>query len=442
LPQSFGKDISWFVTQVGGIRRMLPTFASSATALAREAHDNYDKFIAEHATEKELDADGHIKRYAVPPEQVARHRKVSRALDDTHVFLDALPRMAVIALVSSYDSYLGKLVRSLYAAKPEVLNASNRQLTYAQLSAFSSLEAAREYVVDREVESLLRESHVAQFEWLESKVGIPLRKDLPTWPTFVEVTERRNLFVHTDGIVSAQYLTVCEQEKANSQPPATLGSRLNAPRKYFVRACDAVMEVGVKLGQVLWRKLLPGDLRDADSQLTEVCYELLLLADYPLAATIADFAANGLPRHSSAEYKLIFQVNLAQAYKWAGRADDCEKLLNSIDWRPLSFKFQLAAAVLREEYDAAARLVKNIGTSGEVPKAAYQEWPLFRLLREQPPFHAAYEEAFGEPFKVVGKPPIEASGVHAKLQLVQDTAAQTPERNPASSPSGDLDVEA
>src|SRR2546423_10410038 len=48
-----------------------------------------------------------------------------------------------------------------------------------------------------------------------------LRKDLPIWPVFVEVTERRNLFAHCSGKVSAQYLTVCDNHgvKFDGKPP-------------------------------------------------------------------------------------------------------------------------------------------------------------------------------------------------------------------------------
>jgi hypothetical protein len=92
---------------------------------------------------------------------------------------------------------------------------------------------------------------------------------------------------------------------------------------------------------------------------------------------------------------------LAQAYKWADRPADCAKILDSIDWSPLSDKFQLAAAVLREDYGMATKIMRTIGTSDTVPKAAYQDWPLFRLFRTQSIFHAVYEEVFGEPFNLV-----------------------------------------
>lgn len=400
MSENFGDHISWLVKRVGSIRRLLPSFAAANSMLAREARKNYDSFLEQTAIEKKLNDRGQIDTYVLPADQLGKHRRIIRTLDDSHVFLDLLPKMAIIALVGVYDSYLGRLVRSLYAAKPEALNASNRQFTYSQLVAFDSLNDAREYILEKEVESLLRESHIAQFEWLETKVGIPLRKELSAWPTFVELTERRNLFVHTDGVVGSQYLTICDQQKVPLESSTKQGVSVGVTRQYFLQACDCITEIGVKLGQVMWRKLLPEELEDADSQLNQACYELLTFGEYSLAVILGEFACLVLPRHSSAESKLVFQINLAQSYKWAERSEDCTKILDSIDWSPLSDKFQLAAMVLREDYDAAAQIMRRIGQSGHVPKAAYQDWPLFRLFRTQDVFQAAYREIFGEPFRL------------------------------------------
>jgi hypothetical protein len=403
--QDFGRRISQFVTRVGGMKRLSPSFTAAAFALAKNAHEKYEAFLEKDIREKHLGPDGSVERYTVPPPQYGKHRRLMRALDDSHVFVDYLPKMAVVALVSIYDSYLGSLVRALYAAKPEALNASNRQLTYAQLTDFGSIEEARECIVEKEVESLLRQSHIEQFNWLEERVGIPLRKNLAAWPEFVELTERRNLFVHSDGVVGRQYLAVCSQENVKAESLSKAGEQVHAPRKYFLRSCDVVMEIGVKLGQVLWRKTLQGGLKDADSQLNEVCYELLLLGDYSQAVVLGEFACLpppiGLPRHGSEELKLTFLVNLAQAYKWGGREDDCRRLVRGIDWTALSAKFRLAAAVLEDDFAGAAALVREIGQSTELRPSAYTDWPLFREFRKTQAFLDAYEAAFGEPFKVV-----------------------------------------
>ena len=38
-----------------------------------------------------------------------------------------------------------------------------------------------------------------------------MTNNLPSFKDFIEISERRNLFVHTGGIVSEQYIEVCKK---------------------------------------------------------------------------------------------------------------------------------------------------------------------------------------------------------------------------------------
>ena len=120
--------------------------------------------------------------------------------------------------------------------------------------------------VEKEIESVLRKSHTEQFDWLENKFGLKLRVDLKVWPVFVEVTERRNLFVHSNGMVSHQYLEVCKRHGSIPDPDIIPGKVLSVTRPYFDAAHECLFEVGVKLAQVLWRKVQPSDLEHSDSR--------------------------------------------------------------------------------------------------------------------------------------------------------------------------------
>lgn len=401
MAHDFGTDIEWFADHVGSIRRMLPTFAHITSAVAKGLGDDIDKFIEKHATDKVFSAEGKLEEYAIPAELTNRHRILSRSRVDSTIFTRLLPEMAIVTLVSIYDAYIGRLVRGLFRTKPEILNGSNRQLTFAQLAEFPSLEAARDHIIEAEVESLLRGNHSDQFEWFENKLGIPLRKDLPAWKAFIEVTERRNLFVHADGVIGAQYLAVCRRNEVVLGEDACIGNVLHVPPDYFRAACDCITEIGVKLGQVIWRKTQPENIEAADEALVGITYDLLTLREYGLAQILLVFATQPPIRHVSNEVSLTFKINLAIAYKWQGKDEECGKLLDAVDWSALADKFQLAVSVLRNEYDHAVRIMKTIGSLSRPTKAEYRDWPLFREFRKSDQFKKAYQEIFGEPFRLV-----------------------------------------
>src|SRR5205807_1557366 len=136
------------------------------------------------------------------------------------------PRSIVISLISQFDVLIGGIIRVLSKRQPNSLNIADKILTFSQLQNFKTLEEAREYLLEKEIDSVLRMSHSDQIEWLEGKYQLTLRKGLKIWPMFIEATERRNLFVHSDGIVSSQYINVCKEHKVDLQKDVCIGYEL------------------------------------------------------------------------------------------------------------------------------------------------------------------------------------------------------------------------
>jgi hypothetical protein len=312
-----------------------------------------------------------------------------------------VPRGLLVALVSQFDAYVGALIRQLFKLKPEIVDSSENSLTFSQLTEFGSIAIAREYVIDKEVESVLRKSHSEQFDWLERKFDIVLRKNLPAWPVFVEVTERRNLFVHTNGVVSHQYLEVCRKHSSKVPSSVYLGESLTLTTEYFAAAHECLLEIGVKLGQVLWRKIQPSQLGSADDNLTGVTFNLIVEGRYQLAGILLDFATEILKKHSSEVARLTLVVNRAQTYKWTGQEEQCKQILNAEDWSATSFRFKLADAVLRDDFKKANEMVVKLGKDGDVGMHDYRDWPLFKEFRKSPEFVSLFEQIFGEPLNKI-----------------------------------------
>lgn len=170
----------------------------------------------------------------VPPGLVHEFTVIQRRLDRSSIATKVIGNSSVVSLLSQYDSFLGGLLRAFFHLRPELLNASERTLTLKELQTFESIDAARGYIVEKEVEAVIRKSHVEQFEWMEDRFEIQLRKGLNVWPTFVEVTERRNLIVHCGGTVSSHYLSVCKQHGVDCGV-ATVGTELMVTRAYLVQ---------------------------------------------------------------------------------------------------------------------------------------------------------------------------------------------------------------
>lgn len=329
---------------------------------------------------------------------------LQRNIQISNLAFKVIPESLFVSLISQYDAFFGKLIKIIFTLYPEKLNSSEKNLTYSLLNTFNDLESAKEYIIEKEVESILRESHSYHFEWLEKKLGLPLRKKLPIWTTFIEITERRNLFVHNHGIVSSQYLSVCEKHKVFLPKKIKVGTQLTVSGKYFEEAFQCLYEIAVKLTQVVWRKLLSNDLEDSDTSLNDICLDLIQREEYKLADIILEFATDILPNHFNELTKNIFIINKALSKYLANHKDEAKKILAETDWSAKSNNFKLAVAVLEDDYSKIYDLMEIVGKSDEIPRHAFQTWPLFKLIRKKKKFKDKYKEIYNEDFVLIERP--------------------------------------
>jgi hypothetical protein len=310
----------------------------------------------------------------------------------------------VVALVSEYDAFLSGLIRILFELKPAALNASEKSFSYTDIAEFETIAALREHVVEKQIESVLRDSHAEQFKWLENKFGLVLRKGLPSWPAFIEITERRNLFVHNNGVVTKQYLDTCKEHGWNCGETKR-GDTLLVDDLYFKHAHETIFEIAVKLAHVLWRKVDPNDRETADGNLAgHVIYELIFQERYSLAATMADFGSDTFKKFASEYQSRVLTINRAQAHKWLGDGRKCKEILDAEDWTASNDEFRLCVEALRENHDAVATLMRRISRAERPGPSGYREWPIFKEAKKQLSFQQAFQDIFGEPINIVTAP--------------------------------------
>lgn len=369
---------------------VLATVATVASKLAK-AHGDYLEKYGEIKEQDELK-----KVYSVPVERQGRVRQLREQSSSLRTSIELIPRNFLVSYVSEFDCFLGSLLRVIYTKKPELLNDSSRQITYSDLLSFDSLTDAKEQVLEKEIESILRKSHSEHFSILENKFDIKLRKDLGIWSEFIEITERRNLFVHANGIVSSQYLKVCSQHGSDVSGVA-VGDRLKVDSEYLFRAYKVIYEISVKLAHVLWRKLFPQDRENADNSLNNVGFSLVAKEKNSLAADILEFAIS-LPKHHNETIKRMMAINLAQAYLRSEQRDKSQNVLKRFDWSATGYEFKLAVAVLNQDNENAAKLLRTVVATGDLSEEEIVEWPLFKEFRKTEPFFQAFKDLFDKDY--------------------------------------------
>jgi len=222
--------IAPFLHNLDAMRESLQPLMIMAYAMNRSASREHKDALEKFGTL--IEETDEVTKYDVPLEHSRRVSKKSRRHSQSKRAMTLLPRLMLISFVNEYDAFLGRLISQLHQHRPELLKSSERSLSISELMEFNSFVDAQRFLIEREIESVLRRSHVDQFSWMEERFGTTLTKGLERFSMFVELTERRNLYVHTDGVVSTQYLKNCSRNNVDIKK-THVGDTLEVDREYL-----------------------------------------------------------------------------------------------------------------------------------------------------------------------------------------------------------------
>ena len=393
------KTIDNFVDSIDGFRASAPFIEYVLSYLVDKHKEEFEKERDKHG--KIIHEQDDMQKISFSGPRASKALEILDRLKETRSAKKTVPSMVLLALVSQYDAYISNLLKTLFLLRPELIFTSEKQVTFSEISDFNSIEDVKNSIIEKEVEGILRQSHSKQFDVMEKIFDVKLRSGLDIWPEFIEITERRNLLAHTNGVVSRQYVSVCKKHGVAAEKIPNVGEKLPATPEYFNNTYNVLYEISIKLGHVLWRKSLPNDTSLSDSHYNHKCFDLIKAGNYETAVKMLDFICDVVTKHSSESVRLFMEFNRCNAHRLAGRSERCIELLDTIDTSALGMEFRLAEAILRNKFDAAGDLMRQIGVSNEsINQFSYSDWPIFEGFRESKQFLEAYEDIFKEPFTV------------------------------------------
>jgi hypothetical protein len=311
---------------------------------------------------------------------------------------DRMFRQGVItSIVSKFDEFLIDLLQVCYLQNPNWLSNPEKKISYKELLEIKSLETLKSEIVAKEIDSLMRGSHHAQIKFLDNNLKLGIEDGFPAWKQFLEITERRNLFIHTGGAVSPVYIENCQKWKISINDDIKEGINLGASDEYIQHAIDCFYELSVRVAQATMRRVFPSCFEDADKQLNNRSVDLLIEERWELAERIFEFALH-IPKDlaSKGEFKYYFLLNRCIALKFRGKAID--EFLHSIDWAPFHPKYHFAVAVLEDRFADAESLMKTQAVQSEITEEFFKTWPLLREFRKSVEFQRAFEDIFGKSY--------------------------------------------
>ncbi|MEI1280606.1 hypothetical protein V6Z05_19905 [Leptospira venezuelensis] len=311
---------------------------------------------------------------------------------------DMMFRQAIIiTIVSKYDEFFSGVLRVSYEQNPGWLKNVEKKISYKDVMEIVSLEAFKDEIIYKEIESLMRDSHFNQISFIDTKLKLGIIDNFPFWKDFLEITERRNLFAHTGGTVSSDYINNCKKFNIPINEKIKEDSYLSASDLYIKKSIDIFYELAQRIVQASVRRLFPDSLEEADKSLNNKSVDLLIEERWGLAERMFQFAMN-IPEVlvSKGEMKYYFLINLCIALKYQEKP--FEQLLHSIDWTPFHPKYHFAIAVLENKFELAETLMKSPAVREELTEQYCKEWPLLREFRNTEGFLRAFKEIYNKDF--------------------------------------------
>lgn len=325
-------------------------------------------------------------------------------------------RACLISIVAIYDAFLSDLLRLVFIGNPSLISKKEETLTYDEILSSESIEQLQDRYLEKAADDILRESHFKQLEWLDKRQKIGILSSFKNIKEFVEICERRNLFTHTAGRVSRQYISTCRQFEIELGENFTLGSEAPCTYDYLLTACLTFYELGVRLSQLVWRKISKEELKAADELLNEIGYRQIEKDRFEFAISLLSFGCEDLKSHGSERSRQMMIVNLANAWRLSGEKDRAASVLDGQDWSASSDEFQLCVLAVREDYETLAKRISKYGENGPIKKADYRKWPVFRGIEKSDECCAAFRESFGEEL-TLDAPPAEELDTHSNESI-------------------------
>ncbi|MDE6090352.1 MAG: hypothetical protein K2G41_06590 [Duncaniella sp.] len=368
--------------------------------MLRSQRQRVSKEISEKLKKYGLTKESSEDSFEVPPSEVREIMRLYNRQKRSTAAFDLIPRSYIVSLISLFDAFIGGLIRNVYLVCPEKLNNSEQKISFAELSRYGSIEEAKEAIIESKIETILRDSHQDQFDWLAKELSIKTLKQFDNWANFIEITQRRNLFVHANGIVSTQYIQICTANQVPNISEIKKGQKLDVSRQYFENAYAIFYEIAVKLSQMVLRCLLLKKdktlLEEIDQVMISIIFDLILEERYQIAIELSKFALTSKFEHVNVN-RIFMVLNMAQAYKWFGNSEACVKLLNDEDSSAWNSELKMAKCVLLDDYKTAIELMKSIGSGSKTFTAtAYRTWPIFKEIRKNEGFRQLFKTTFGE----------------------------------------------
>lgn len=282
---------------------------------------------------------------------------------------------ALINICISFESFVSKMLKDIYNNFSGISSLKKRNLTFEELLKIGDIDSARNYIIDAHVDDLFRGSFL---EWINETVktfsaSSSFDTNSTLFNSIHELYQRRNLFVHTEGIVNSYYIKNVPNNNFN------VGEKISLTETYLN---DKIKDV-VELSWLLYDVYLQKKYKDKGFAFDKLNGRLLkhISSGYDVIGNIFNkYALEKFPEDEEVKNKLA-RVNYYLYCKLNGKYETIECDLQKFNVSYLSDDFKIAKCVLLETDNYLEDVKNHIDNLDDSSFFEEIDWPIFKACK-------------------------------------------------------------
>lgn len=304
--------------------------------------------------------------------EIAARREI--ASKDAQIKL--LNNSTLLSLISSSEWFISRLMYKFVQLHPECINLNEKNLSFKQIKNLGSIDEAVEFLINTEIEQVMRGSFEDWIKFIKSKSGAKIGYLNQPLELINEIYLRRNLLVHNNGLVNSIYLSkLTETQKKDVK----IGEDRSPDKDYLHRSINLIELNLILIAAEIWKNLEP-ESTNRSITLQDIAYQHLSSSNYEISLGLSKFLAND--DKATDAYKTVGQINYWLSMKYLGRLDQIRKEVEASDFSSKSLDYIVCRYAVLDDYENLNTLIPKALEKDIIKKSYIDEWPAFKNFRE------------------------------------------------------------
>lgn len=297
-----------------------------------------------------------------------------------------LYQTSLITISNSFEAIIFKLI-SYLTINDEKSKISDKTLTFQQIKDLGGLDEAREYLIEKYVEDIMRGSQINWLKYIGKSTDKKFFNELiqKDEENFIEFFLRRNLIIHNNSIINNKYLSAINVSEDDKK--MLCGQEINVTKDYLSYNFDIIFTIVIKASFYVLKKKFRNNMDELFYIFENIAFKNLETEEYNLAYNIYDLLWRESEKFS-ANCRIILSINYMQSLKWTDKIKEMEKVLLDEDFSLVNDEHNMCLCILKDNYEQAVyyldRNLKIASTEGEDEIELinrYINWPIFKEFK-------------------------------------------------------------